>query len=91
MKTVIEMAREAGFDVKMFKPPVITAQHSNGSWVSVGEELKAFADLIRADERGAILEISQSQWFKTQAEYDAAIRARGVTPAPLPSKEYEHG
>jgi hypothetical protein len=50
---VIEMAREAGFNVKMFKPPVITAQHSNGSWVSVGEELKAFADLIRADEREA--------------------------------------
>jgi hypothetical protein len=45
------MAREAGFDVKMFKPPVITAQHSNGSWVSVGDELKAFEALVRADER----------------------------------------
>jgi len=39
--------------VKMFKPPVITAQHSNGSWVSVGDELKAFEALVRADERTA--------------------------------------
>jgi len=51
MKNTIDMAREAGFNVKMFKPPVITAQHSNGSWVSVGDELKAFEALVRADER----------------------------------------
>jgi hypothetical protein len=31
----------------------ITAQHSNGSWVSVGDELKAFEALVRADERAA--------------------------------------
>lgn len=28
-------------------------------------------------EREAILRMSQEQWFKTQADYDAAIRARG--------------
>jgi hypothetical protein len=49
MRDTIDMAREAGFNVKLFKPPVITAQHSNGSWVSVGDELKAFETLVRAD------------------------------------------
>jgi hypothetical protein len=28
-------------------------------------------------ERKAILQMSADNWFKTQAEYDAAIRARG--------------
>jgi len=28
-------------------------------------------------ERKAILQMSQSQWFKTQADFEAAIRARG--------------
>ena len=45
-KEVIAMAREAGFSVKNFKPPVVTAQHSNGSWVSVGDELEKFATLV---------------------------------------------
>ena len=66
MKTTIEMAREAGFNVKMFKPPVITAQHINGSWVSVGDELKAFEALVRADERAACAyktgEFAQKWW-----------------------------
>jgi hypothetical protein len=53
MRDTFDMAREAGFNVKMFKPPVITAQHGNGSWVSVGDELKAFEALVRADERAA--------------------------------------
>lgn len=29
------------------------------------------------EEREAILHMSQSQWFKTQADFEAAIRARG--------------
>jgi hypothetical protein len=83
------MAREAGFNVKMFKPPVITAQHSNGSWVSVGDELKAFEALVRADERSSVAAEREacakvceeeallwppSRDFKLCA---AAIRARG--------------
>ena len=58
MRDTIDMAREAGFNVKMFKPPVITAQHSNGSWVSVGDELKAFEALVRADEREACAKVA---------------------------------
>ena len=30
-----------------------------------------------AAEREAILQMSAATWFKTQADYDAAIRARG--------------
>lgn len=34
-------------------------------------------------EREAILQMSAATWFKTQADYDAAIRARGKDPMPL--------
>jgi hypothetical protein len=33
--------------------------------------------LGREAERAAILRMSQSQWFRTQADLEAAIRARG--------------
>jgi hypothetical protein len=36
-----------------------------------------FEDEIRADERDEILRMSGSQWFKSQARYDEAIRNRG--------------
>jgi hypothetical protein len=86
MRSAIEMAREAGFNVKMFKPPVITAQHSNGSWVSVGDELKAFEALVRADEREACARLIESRKTGVNELMDAvrdvearAIRARGNT------------
>jgi len=86
MKNTIDMAREAGFNVKMFKPPVITAQHSNGSWVSVGDELKAFEALVRADEREACAKLLESSKSRADCLMDAvrdmgarAIRARGNT------------
>jgi hypothetical protein len=41
------------------------------------EHLERFAALVRAAEREAILQMSAATWFKTQADYDAAIRARG--------------
>jgi hypothetical protein len=41
--------------------------------------LKRFEALVRADERDDILRMSGSQWFKSQARYDEAIRARGET------------
>ena len=37
-----------------------------------------YADGV-ADEREAILQISCDQWFKTQADFEEAIRARGET------------
>ena len=41
------------------------------------EMLAPFAALVRADERNAILQMSREQWFKTQADFEDAIRARG--------------
>lgn len=40
-------------------------------------ELERFADLIAATERDAILKILRDNWFMTQKEVEAAIRARG--------------
>jgi hypothetical protein len=80
MKTTIDMAREAGFNVKLFKPPVITAQHSNGSWVSVGDELKAFEALVRADEREACAKVCEEVHPGLATNRIAQlIRARGNT------------
>ena len=61
MRDTIEMAREAG----LFTHKEVQA------------ELKAFAALVRADEREDILRRSGNQWFKSQLRYDEAIRARG--------------
>ena len=81
MRSVIEMAREAGFSVKNFKPPVITARHSNGSWISIGENLERFAELVRADEREACAVIAETAADCLQnSTFDGvanAIRARG--------------
>jgi hypothetical protein len=71
---IIKMAREAA---------------ENNAWKpGLGDEfvvayLERFAALVRADEREAILQMSAATWFKTQADYDAAIRARGQDPMPL--------
>ena len=49
MKTNIEMAREAGF----------CQEHIN-IWMCTGEDIKRFADLIRADERERIIKVIES-------------------------------
>ena len=41
--------------------------------------LERFAALVAAAERNAILQMSREQWFKTQADFEEAIRARGET------------
>ncbi len=40
--------------------------------------VKRFAALIAEAEREDILRMSEAQFFKTQADYDDAIRARGA-------------
>lgn len=40
------------------------------------EMLAPFAALVAAAERNAILQMSREQWFKTQADFEEAIRAR---------------
>lgn len=42
-------------------------------------ELERFAAVVAAAEREAILQMSADNWYKTQKDYDSAIRARGET------------
>ena len=67
---ITRMAREAGFE-ELFK--------DSHDWVCFTEEIERFAALVAAAEREAILQISCDQWFKTQADFEEAIRARGET------------
>ena len=61
---VIRMARETGWPDSLVAP-IINAK------------LAEFAALVAAAEREAILQMSRDQWFKTQADFEEAIRARG--------------
>jgi hypothetical protein len=85
---IIRMAQEAQFEgfgngdwvctteeIERFAALVEDAQakrmHADGM-VTVGHMRQQIAA-----EREAILQMSAATWFKTQADYDAAIRARG--------------
>jgi hypothetical protein len=71
MKTIIEMAREAG--LRRFGP------------LNIDPELKRFADLVRVDEREACAKVCEDLGMATNGMYErnhecaAAIRARGNT------------
>ena len=67
MKTVIEMAREAGFDYSGVEL----------SWESVicTEELERFAALVASAEREACAKVCDETYYSVQAA--DAIRARG--------------
>jgi hypothetical protein len=83
MRDTIELAREAGFPMAWIS--------DNDGGVILWKDLKAFADLIRADEREACAKVcdrivegkdpddihSDSQWAALSLA--AAIRARGNT------------
>ena len=79
MKTVIEMAREAGLLI------IGTADGSETVYTwpkGITEELERFSELVRADEREACAqvcddEIAKWKWDANVAECAAAIRARG--------------
>jgi len=70
---IIAMAREAGAERNSDFP----------DWSFEDEDLERFATLVAAAEREAILQMSAAEWFKSQADYDAAIRARGQDSMPL--------
>lgn len=73
MKTIIEMAREAGLW------PAVTD--------TFPKELQAFAELVRADEREACAKLcdaeeetaNQETWYQCAKELAEQIRARGNT------------
>ena len=73
MSDIIRMARDA------LVVPFFLKETNDEAMI----RLRDFADLVRAAEREAILQMSAATWFKTQADYDAAIRARGQDPMPL--------
>ena len=64
---IIRMAREAGFEFKDRAEPKLErffhAAYAAGA----------------AAERNAILQMSRDQWFKTQADFEEAIKAREST------------
>ena len=64
---IIRMAREADLPIAWISEKGVLR------W----SELERFAALVAAAEREAILQMSAATWFKTQADYNAAIRARG--------------
>jgi hypothetical protein len=64
---IIRMAREAGY------PDYAMGLASEDAW----QKTERFAALVAAAERDSILKMSAENWYKTQADYDAAIRARG--------------
>jgi hypothetical protein len=72
MRSAIEMAKEAGF---MLRAESVKGQ--SDWWECFDEAIEKLVALARADERDDILRMSGSQWFKSQARYDEAIRARG--------------
>tara|TARA_R110000868_G_scaffold96010_6_gene264126 strand:+ start:1924 stop:2124 length:201 start_codon:yes stop_codon:yes gene_type:complete len=57
---ILRMGREAG----MHDPMVFYAGYER------------FARLVAGVEREEILQMSRNQWFKTQADFEAAIEAR---------------
>jgi hypothetical protein len=68
MKTTIEMAGKA------FETPGVEPAFRNGFWTVTSEELEAFAELVRADER----EENAKQLDALGCDHcAAAIRARG--------------
>ena len=70
-KTVVEMAQTTLFRMN-------TVDNESVFWTATDEELKAFADLIRADEREACARVAeQVGQDKNQHGIAAAIRNRG--------------
>ena len=63
---------------KAFETPGVEPAFCNGFWTVTSEELERFTELVRADERDAILDLVDS-YAKNNTDLAAAIRARGNT------------
>ena len=75
---ITRMAREAGFATEEWGDGFhVCVFNFQSSETDVTNELARFAALVAAAERDAILQMSNEQWFKTQADFETAIRARG--------------
>ena len=70
MKTLTEMAQEAGFET-MLRKGRICGFDRDGDYT---EELERFAELVRADEREQIIDLVAM--YGGPVDLEAAIRAR---------------
>ena len=84
MKTIIEMAREAGIEVT-YDPTETPTRAFAECWI---EDLERFAALVRADEREACAKVCENNvspkpqyhwWSDVCRMLASAIRARGNT------------
>jgi hypothetical protein len=86
MKTVIELALEAGFE------EIATHKDGDSDWLCFTDELERFAELVRADERNACAQVCDgvqdcgpengccpTYWNEALERAIAAIRARSNT------------
>ena len=46
-QTILDLAQEAGFQTRRANTKNLVVFHTNGSWVSVAEEVEAFYNLVR--------------------------------------------
>jgi hypothetical protein len=81
---IIELARQAGFDVKEWgDETLIRTVHSKGYFVVINQKLEAFAKLVAEKEREACAKVCDDE-LKEWGIFDSdvgdvskAIRARG--------------
>lgn len=84
MKTIIEMAREAGLHRTQHNLMSNPVKH-RFSYDGYEENLEAFAELVRAEEREACAKVCEELGMATNGMYErnhecaTAIRARGNT------------
>lgn len=71
---IIRMAMKAGFSHDPKTDRIVAVDGFTEVGVTSG--IERFAALVAAAERAAILQMSSEQWFKTQADFESAIRAR---------------
>ena len=72
---IIQMAKQAGFVIHTHKPSLITVENEE-TWVCVNKELEAFAKLVAAKEREAVLDLADA-YAKNNDDLRDTIRARG--------------
>jgi hypothetical protein len=72
-ESIVRLAQEAGIYYREIEDEFCEAD-KDGVPIKM---MAKFAALVAAAERDSILKMSAENWYKTQADYDAAIRARG--------------
>ena len=72
-ESIVRLAQEAGIYYREIEDEFCEAD-KDGVPIKM---MAKFAALVAAAERNSILKMSAENWYKTQADYDSAIRTRG--------------